>query len=170
MGLLNLIVLTFEILFYSMFMKFARNDGKFVRYLLSFTIITVIGLVIGTNNLPSYLLLTLLMLLGLKYIVKIYTSLYDMLVIVAMIIFGIVIQLPCYLVLMTITNDLHVSMIIYQVIKILITLILKNKLNTLYTKFEILWDNNNFYIRYLFAIGILIYTIASCLFIMKFLV
>ena len=81
---LNIIVLIFEVLYYSLFMKYSRPEGKYYRYLILFTLITIIGLVIGTSNLISYLLLILMILYGIKYIVKIKISLYDMLVILIM--------------------------------------------------------------------------------------
>lgn len=40
--LLNAIVLIFEVLYYSMFMYFSKKEGKFWKYIVSFTIITLI--------------------------------------------------------------------------------------------------------------------------------
>lgn len=89
---INIIVLIFEILYYSMFMKFARKEGKFWKYLLLFTLVTISGLFIPTNTLLSYLYLILAILFGLKYIVKINTTLYDMFFILIMIFFKLIIE------------------------------------------------------------------------------
>ena len=75
---LNIIVLVLEILYYSIFMYYAKGEGKFWRYLLLFSSITFIGCIIGTNYLFSYLILVLMMLYGIKYIVKAKTSLYEL--------------------------------------------------------------------------------------------
>ena len=78
---LNILVLIFEILYYSLFMKYARKESKFHKLILLFTMITIIGMIIGTNNLPSYLILILMMSFGMKHIGKLKVSLYDMLII-----------------------------------------------------------------------------------------
>ena len=68
MLILNFIVLIFEILFYSMFMYYSKKEGKFSRYLLLFSLITIIGTIIKTNYLFSYLILVLMILYGIKYL------------------------------------------------------------------------------------------------------
>ena len=75
---LNILVLIFEILYYSLFMKYARKESKFHKLILLFTMITIIGMIIGTNNLPSYLILILMMLFGMKHVARLKVSLYDM--------------------------------------------------------------------------------------------
>lgn len=164
---LNIVVLLFEILYYSLFMKFSRKEGKFYKYLLLFSFITLIGMFIGTNNLVSYMLLVIMMLFGLKYVVKVKTSLYDMLIIVLMIIFGVLVQFPCYLLLVNRINDIYVMMLLYQTIKLLSVFLVRNKINKMYKNLYIKWIHNDFYIRYLFSIFIFSYTILSCLFIIK---
>lgn len=169
MSLLSMLVLTLEILYYSLFIKFARKESKFSKCLILFSIITIIGFLIGTNNLPSYLILILMMLFGMKYIINIKVTLYDMLIIVLMIILGILIQFPCYMILVKFIDDLYVMMTIYQLIKIIIVLLLKNRIASMYKKLYRKWSNNDFYIRYIFSVFMFLYAIASCLFIIIFL-
>ena len=57
---MHIIVLLFEVLYYSMFMKFARKEGKFWRYLLLFSLITIVLIFTGTGNLYVYLIFVLL--------------------------------------------------------------------------------------------------------------
>ena len=162
---LNILVLIFEILYYSLFMKYARKESKFHKLILLFTMITIIGMIIGTNNLPSYLILILMMLFGMKHVARLKVSLYDMLIIVIMIILGILIQLPCYMVLSKIIENLYVMLTIYQLIKLIIVILLRNRIASMYIKLYKKWSNNDFYIRYLFSIFVFLYAIASCLFI-----
>lgn len=157
---MNLIVLIFEILYYSMFMIYARRDGKKARYYFAFSIITIFGLLIGTKDLWSYLVLILLILFGLKFIVKVKTSLYDMLVIVIMLFLNMIIQLPIYLICYKLLAFNHfLTTMLFQVIKVLLIYTAKNKLNPIYLKLKRLWDNNNFYIRYIFSCSMFVYVI-----------
>lgn len=82
MIVLNIILLLIDIIFYSIFLYSCRKDGKFNRYIILGIIVTVLALIVGTNSLLSYLLLVMTFLLGLKYIVKVKTSLYDMFIII----------------------------------------------------------------------------------------
>ena len=162
--ILNIIVLLFELLYYSMFMKFARNEGKFWKYLLLFSLITVIGVFIGTDNLYSYIVLILLILFGLKYIVGIKQSLYDMLFVDIMFLYKIILEMifsyPIYFVI----NNIYISTIIVCFIKMLSIILLRKKLNKLYNKLHDVWNKNNFYIRYLFAMLNIAYVILSCVY------
>ena len=158
--MLNVLVLFLEILYYSLFMKYARKESNFIRLLILFTGITIIGMLIGTNNLPSYLALILMMLLGLKYIGKLKVSLYDMLIIFIMLIIKVIIETPLYLLLVHTANRYIVS-IIPNVIKILVITLLSKKITKFYKSLKIKWDNNNFYIRYIFSILVYIYCIAT---------
>lgn len=158
--LLNVLVLSLEILYYSLFMKYARRESKFDRLHLLFTIITIIGIFIGTNTLPSYLILILMMLFGLKYVAKLKVSLYDMLIIFIMLIIKVIIETPLYLLLVHTANRYIVS-IIPNVIKILVITLLNKKITKFYKSLKIKWDNNNFYIRYIFSILVYIYCIAT---------
>ena len=47
--ILNAIVLIFEVLYYALFMKFARKDGKFWKYILLFSLMTICSFFITTN-------------------------------------------------------------------------------------------------------------------------
>ena len=161
--LLSIIIMAFEILYYSLFMKFTRKEGNILKYILMFTIINIFFCIVGTNNLYSYLLLILLILFGLKYFIKIKTNLYDMLVIFIMLLVKLIIELPFYVILINLISNISV-IIITDIFKLLIVYLLKNKLNIFYKKLKIKWDNNNFYIRYIFCIMMFIYTIASCIF------
>ena len=160
---LHIIVLIFEVLYYSMFMKFARNEGKFWRYLLLFSLITLIGIFTLTNqNLISYLTLVLLMLYGIKYIVRIKISLYDMLLIVIMLLLKLIIEFIIILIFYELLNiNQFISTMIFDFIKISFLLFFKDKIYSISQKFKRLWGNNNFYIRYIFTIGIYVYVIVS---------
>ena len=160
---LHIIVLIFEVLYYSMFMKFARKEGKFWKYLLLFSLITLIGIFTLTNqNLISYLTLVLLMLYGIKYIVRIKISLYDMLLIVIMLLLKLIIEFIIMLIFYELLNiNQFISTMIFDFIKISFLLFFKDKIYSISQKFKRLWDNNNFYIRYIFTIGIYVYVIVS---------
>lgn len=166
---LNIIILVFEILYYSLFMKFVRKEGKLWRYILMFSIITIAGVFIGTGNTISYLFLIFTMLLCLKYIVRIKTTLYDCFIIVIMILFGVLIQLPCYIILNKLIDDLYVMMTIYQIIKLCVLVIVRNKLYNILYLFKSKWVSNDFYIRYIFSILLFLYVITSCIFIITLL-
>ena len=160
---LNFLVLAFEVLYYSIFMFFSRKEGKFSRYLFLFSFITIVGLFIGTTNIYSYLFLILMMLYGLKYIIRIKTSLYDMLIIFLMILFKVILNFLISFVYIFIDN-IWLIMISYQIISFLLILLFKNKLNVFYNKLNKLWKNNNFYIRYIFSCLTYFYAILSILF------
>ena len=159
---LHIIVLIFEVLYYSMFMKFARKEGKFWRYLLLFSLITIVMIFIGTNTLYAYLIFVLLALYGLKYIVKIKTSFYDMFIIVIMMMLKLLIETPIYLICINfIKNNHFIVTLLMDIIKIGILFLLKNRLNIFYIKLKKLWQNNNFYLRYIFTCIMYIYVIIT---------
>ena len=54
------------------------------------------------------------------------------------------------------------------IVKFTFILLFKNKLNKYYNKILIKWNNNNFYIRYIFACLSFIYVIASCIVLLVF--
>lgn len=163
---INIIVLIFEILYYSMFMKFARKEGKFWKYLLLFTLVTISGLFIPTNILISYIYLVLIILYGLKYIIKLKTSLYDMLFVLIMIFTKTLIEFIVCMIIYFFTKDTVISIFIANIIKILSLLLFKNLINRYYIKLNKKWQNNNFYIRYIFSCLTYIYIIISILFIL----
>lgn len=159
---LHIIVLIFEVLYYSMFMKFAKNEGKFWRYLLLFSLITIVFCFINVSNLFSYLILVLMMLYGLKYIVKIKVTLYDMLLIVAMLLLKLIIEFVVMIIFYNLLNfNQFLTTIIFDLVKILFLFIFKNKIYKIAVKLKELWNKNNFYVRYFFTIGVYIYVIIS---------
>lgn len=162
MLILNFIVLLFEILFYSMFMYYSKREGKFNRYLLLFSLITIFFTFVGTTQLISYVVLIFMMLYGIKHIVKVKTTLYDMFILSLMLIFKIVIE---FIVVLLFYNlfGMYLTIFLFEIIKVLILIILKNKLNVFYKKMCIIWYKNNFYIRYIFSCLIVIYIIFSAL-------
>lgn len=162
MLVLNVIVLIMEVLYYSLFMKFAKGEGKLWRYLLSFGLITTLFMFIGTQQIYKYLLLVLLMLLALKYISKLNIKLYDMLIIILMLFTKIIIEAVC---VFAFYNILKLSIIfvtiIFTVVKFIFVFINKNKFHIIYKKLLLKWNNNNFYIRYIFSVFMIIYAIIS---------
>lgn len=162
MLILNFIVLLFEILFYSMFMYYSKREGKFSRYFLLFTLITIFFTFVGTTQLINYIVLIFMMLYGIKHIVKVKTTLYDMFILSLMLIFKIVIE---FIVVLLFYNlfGIIITTFILLIAKLLITFTLKNKLNIFYKKMRIIWYKNNFYIRYIFSCLIVIYIIFSAL-------
>ena len=160
--LLNVVVLVFEVLYYTLFMKFARKEGKFWRYLLLFSAITIFFCFVGTKQFYSYLLLIIMMLLGMKFLVKTKTSLYDMFIIVIMLFLNVLIQLPIFILCFNILKVGHfMTTMIFEVAKVLLLLLLNKKMNKYYIKGKRLWDNNNFYIRYIFSCSMFIYVIVT---------
>ena len=162
--ILNIIVLIFEVLYYSMFMYYARKEGKFWRYLLSSTITTILLLIVGSNNLIGLLVLVVSLFLGIKYIIKIKTSLYDMFFVLLMIFFKLIIEFSLSLELYYIIKNIFYVSIITGFIKIMLTIILKNKFYKFYLYLRKLWYKNNFYIRYIFSCLCFIYCIISIIF------
>lgn len=159
--LLNVVVLVFEVLYYAMFMKFARKEGKFWRYLLLFTIASIL-IFFSKNTLFSYLIFILFSYVSLKFIVKTKVSLYDMLIIVIMLFLNVVIQLPIFIICFNILKVGHfMTTMIFEVAKILMLLLLNKKMNKHYIKGKKLWDNNNFYIRYIFSCSMFVYVIVT---------
>lgn len=165
--ILNIIVLIFEVLYYSLFMKFARPEGKLWRYILLFTIVTIITGICDVNYLLSYIVIISTMLYGIKYIVRLSISLYDLLFIIIMIFFKLVIEILGISILYNLL-DMSLVYIGFQFLKILFVLIVKNRLNTMYNFLKKLWNNNNFYIRYLFSIFLFLYFIFSMIYLIIF--
>lgn len=162
MLILNFIVLLFEILFYSMFMYYSKREGKFSRYLLLFSLITIIGTIIGTDYLFSYVILVFLKLNGLKYIVKLKPQLYNLFILVTMLIFKIIIEGIVVLIFYNIFG-MYITIFLFEIIKILTLIIFRNKLSLFYKYMYKLWYKNNFYIRYIFSCLIVVYVIFSAL-------
>lgn len=166
MLLLNIIVLAMEVLYYSLFMKFAKKEGKLYRYILLFILFSIITLFLNKSFIINYLLICLFILYGIKYIVRIKTTLFDMLIIIIMFLYKLILEfiltISLYLIFKNIYN-IYVGAIIVSIIKIISLFLIKNKMNIFYYKINKLWNNNNFYIRYITSILILFYIIASCI-------
>lgn len=159
---LNILVLIFEILYYSLFMKYARRDGNILKYILAFIINTLVIMIADANNLPTYFIFVLTSLLLMKYLVKVKISLFDMLIIVIMLFLKVVIETPIYLLLIGVSNK-YIVAIIANIIKIISIRLFSNKITKFIQKLKIKWDNNDFYIRYIFSILIFTYCIITAI-------
>ena len=100
---------------------------------------------------------------GLKYIVRVKTTFFDMFVIIAMLIVKTIIEFLFCTVVYAITKNTFISLIIANFVKIVIA---SNRipLNNVYRYIKKMWDNNNFYIRYILMCLLYIYVICSVLF------
>lgn len=161
---LNSIILIFEVLYYSLFMYFSKREGKLWKYIISFTIITLIIGFLGTNNTATYLVFIMLNLISFKYFVKCNPKLFDVLIMVIMMLFKVLLELCWYLPLHN-TFSIYKIGLMYSVVKVNLVLVLKDSLKDIYKKLHKLWNNNNFYIRYIFGISMFIYCIVTCVFI-----
>ena len=159
--LMNIIVLIFEVLYYSMFMYYTKKEGKFWKYILLFSLISIVLMFVGTKNLYSYLVFVVLSLFGLKYIIKAKASLYDMLIIIIMIFFKIFVEASIFFINNLFIKNYLLFMIMIVLIKFILVCILRKRLNTFYIKLKNKWDKNNFYIRYIFICLTYIYIIIT---------
>lgn len=161
--ILGVIGLTLEILYYSLFMYFSNTENKLYKYLITFIVATLI-LTIIPNSILSYFIFIIMSILILKYIMKSKINNFDMFYIFIMMIFKIIVEgLSVTIISLLIRNNYFMA-ISLGFIKLLVLFLFKNKLNLLYNKFKKHWDNNIFYIRYIFTILMLIYVISSCCF------
>ena len=161
---LNIMGIILETFYFTLFMKFAKNDGKLNRYFISFLLISILGLFLGNNNLFSYLILILLMLYSIKFIVKVETTLFDMLIIFCMLLFKILIELLFAFLIYIFTENPYIIANLLGLFKIAFLLPIRNKLHKIYMKLEKQWNENKFGIRYIFSVLMFIYVIISCLF------
>ena len=159
----NLIVLIFEVIYYSIFMKNIKGDKKLSKYILTFVIATLSLLVTG-NNLLGYSLFVLLCLFGMKYIVKTKTTFYDLFVLVFMILFKVAIELIICLLCYAIIKNTFIALMIANIVKILIVSSIRITMRNIYQVTKKLWDKNNFYFRYILMCLLYIYVICSVLF------
>lgn len=158
----NIVILAMEVLYYSLFMKFAKRKGKFWKYILGFIIVTIIGTIINTNNLISYLILNILIILSLKYIVRIKIVSYDLFTIFLMLFTKIIIEYVVVLIFYNLLKlPIFIVLILISLLKLLIIVLFKNKIYLINKYFNRKWNNNNFYIRYIFTILMFIYVIVS---------
>ena len=160
---LNIMVLILEVLYYSLFMTFTRKEGKFIRYCILFCLVSALGVILNTRDITNYFIVLFFIIFGIKYIVRIKTSMLDFLIVLIMLVFNIIIETITYLLLFKLIGTNHIiTTFTFEIIKIGMCFILSNKLNLMYKKVKNLWDNNNFYIRYLFSVLIYIYVIITC--------
>ena len=166
--MMNIIVLIFEVLYYALFMKFSRKEGKFSKYLITFVINTFIILIFSSNSLITYFLFMLFTYIALKYIVKTKVSLYDMLIVLIMLFVKLIIEFPFIIIFYKLLNiNQFIVTIIFDIVKMCLLFALKEKLHKYYVKMKKLWDNNNFYIRYIFSCLMFLYTIIIVILLVK---
>ena len=159
----NLIVLIFEIMFYSIYTKNIKGEGKLSKYILTF-IVGTIGLMIAGNGLFSYLAFALLCLLGIKYIVKVKTSFFDFFMIIIMLLIKAAIETALCIVCFVITKNTFISLMIANVVKMLFVCKNRVPMRNYYQVLRKLWNSNNFYFRYILMSLLYIYIICSALF------
>lgn len=165
--ILNIIVLIFEVLYYSLFMKNARQEGKLFKYLICFSLVTLISGILNVQALISYMLSVLAMLVLLKYIVKLKIGLYDLLFLFIMMFVKVIIETIVFLIFGNIPSMVIFYMLL-EFTKIAFILIFKDKINKIYYSLKEKWNKNNFYIRYIFTIFMFTYCIVSCVFIILY--
>lgn len=155
------LVLIAEIMYYSLFMYYSRKDN-ILKYILSSTLVTIVGLAINTNNFISYSILVFLMMFIMKYVFKINIKLYNILTIILMLITKILIEYTVVIILFNILKcSILITTIVFTILKILIVVLCRNRLTKIDNIIETKWNNNNFYIRYFTTIGIFLYIIIS---------
>ena len=164
----RIIVILLEVLYYSSFMKMAKKDGKYWRYLLLFSMIQAFFFFVTTDFIYSYLLLILMITFGMKYLVKVETSLYDMLFVFVMMICKLIIELAFAFPISHILHDILVSKVVLGMTKTILVILIGGYINKAYRKLKICWEENKFFIRYIFTIFMFVYVIASCLFLINF--
>ena len=167
MLLAYLLILTFEILYYSCFVYYSKQKGSFIKYLIMFTCITLIGIIINTDTVYSYLALVTMIMIGLKYYIRTKVSLFDVLMVFIMLLIKFILELPIYIIFFN-TFGIFITGVIYAIFKMLFIFLFRYKLGITYNKLYKLWVNNNFYIRYIFTTFMFVYVIVSCVFILLY--
>ncbi len=169
MGLLvYIVVLIFETIYYSLFMKYSRNESKLWKYLLLFTLINTFFFFVTTDMIFSYMLLILMVLYGLKHIVNVKISLYDVFFIFVMMLLKLLIELVIALPTSMIINSIDIAKISVGVVKCIFIFTIRHQLHKLYVKLHKYWNENKFFIRYTFTILMFLYVICSCVFLIKY--
>lgn len=161
--ILNAIVLIFEVLYYALFMKFARKDGKFWKYFLMFLLSNILCLFISFENFYAYLFYFLGIIL-LSKLFKLNFKLYDLIVIILSMIIKLIIELLFFVIIKD-KIDMFIWVAIIGIYKNEIIYVFRNNLRNIYIKIYEKWQNNNFYIKYFLNIAIFIYVISSLLYI-----
>ncbi len=161
--ILNIIVLIFEVLYYSMFMYYARKEGKLWKYILLFSIVTIICGFINTKVFLNYLFLIIFILIGYKILINKKIIFFDVFIIFLMMIFKILFEFfAFYFFSLFFCNN--ISIIIFEILRLFFVLYINFSLKKFFDNIKIKWDKNDFYIRYLFIIISFSYVIFSCLY------
>ena len=145
-------------------MKSARKEGDFKRYFLLFGLFAIITIFMNRRFLINYLIIFFLILYGLKFIVKLKVTLFDLFFIILMFISKVIIEMPLSLLSYSIVENIYVASTMVGVLKVIIILLFNEYVEKIYEIMKLLWKNNNFYIRYLFSISLFIYVILSSVF------
>lgn len=157
----NVIIFTLEVIYYSLFMHYA--DKRFnIRCFITFLLANIVLFFIGFDSFYSYLFYFIELSLIFR-ILKIRFTLYDLFFIIISTLLKVFIEFLFFIVL---RENMELFYVIFAIgiFKIFILVMLKNKISIFYNYLKIKWNNNNFYIRYIFNITIFIYIIASLLF------
>ena len=162
MDLLNFVVLAFEIIYYSLFMKSIKREGKFWEYVVIFILITLLTLLFGNKTLLVYWMYIFIPIILMKYIFKIDVKLFDIFMILLVLIVKIIIEGTIVLLFKNLLGFTTITFI-FEILKILVILLLGKIFNKIYLKGIEIWNNNNFYIRYFTSILLIIYTIITVL-------
>lgn len=153
-----------EVIYYSIFLKNCRKERKLSRYILIGIIVTALALIFNTKDLLSYLVLVLTFTLGLKYIVKVKTSLFDMFIVIVMLFVKVSLELVAFVIFYMLFNNYTLYIVFMITFKILFLLVTKDKLKCFYNRLKELWLSNTFKIRYIFICSTYIYVIITALF------
>lgn len=159
---ISVIVIVFEILYYSLFMKSVKRDGKLYKYLITFSVLTIIGMFLDLSKAINYLLLIIVILLLMKYVGKIRTYLFDIFPIIVMLFVKIFIEGITSMILFNGNNKIFVTLI-FTFLKFIFLCISFKFSNKIYMKLKETWYNNNFFIRYITSVLLIVYTIISIL-------
>lgn len=161
--ILNIIVLIFEVLYYSMFMYYAKKEGKLWKYILLFSIVTIICGFINTKVFLNYLFLIIFILIGYKILINKKIIFFDVFIIFIMMIFKILFEFfTFYFFSLFFSNN--ISIIIFEILRLFFVLYVNFNLKKFFDNIKTKWDKNDFYIRYLFIIISFSYVIFSCLY------
>lgn len=161
---LNAIVLIFEILYYSLFMYYSKNEGKLSKYVLLFSLITAILFFTENSSLYSYLFFIVSTFLGMKYIVNCKVKFFDLFIIFSMLLFNFLLQLFPFIFIKLFTKDIIIKTLFLILIKG-IFIFKSNILRSIFNNMKVKWDKNFFFIRYTFVVIMFLLIISSAIYI-----
>ena len=157
------IVLSLEILFYTMFMKASKREGNIIGYIFTFLIGTIEMSIMNSNRLIAYLLFFLVVLLGMKFLARTKVLNYDILVLFIMCLSKLAVEFLTLVPLYMITGNSFLATCVSGVIKLVLVIAFSKQLNIIYNKLLDKWNKNNFYIRYFTSTIIMLYVIVTCI-------